>query len=83
MLQMTTFLVATFTAPQEIGINPQSLLWLLPLVTVISIIYKATKVKTLKVGNFLKEVGALFVSIIVFMAITAMVLHIFTYVVLE
>lgn len=68
------FVVASFTAPEEIGANPQSMLWLLPLVAAIVVVYKATKVPEIKTANFLKEVAILFGSIIVFMVITALAL---------
>jgi len=74
-----TFLfLATFTAPQTIGTNPQSLLWLLPLAAAVAIVYKATKIKTITAASFIKEVVLLFGSIIIFMAITAVVLLAFS-----
>jgi hypothetical protein len=69
------FAAATFTAPQEIGTNPQSMLWLLPLVAAIAIVYKATKLSKVTAGVFLKEVAALFGSIVVFIFITALILY--------
>ena len=68
------FIVASFTAPEKIGANPQSMLWLLPLVAAIAIVYKATKVPKIRAGNFLKEVAILFGSIVVFMVIIAVAL---------
>lgn len=68
------FVMATFTTPEKIGANPQSMLWLLPLVAAIAIVYKATKLPEIKAANFLKEVVILFGSIVVFMSITALVL---------
>jgi hypothetical protein len=68
------FVAASFTAPEKIGANPQSMLWLLPLVAVIAIVYKATKVPKIRAGNFLKEVAILFGSIVVFMVIVAVAL---------
>jgi len=69
------FITATFTAPQEIGINPQSMLWLLPLVAAIVVVYKATKLSKITAGVFLKEVATLFGSIVVFILITALILY--------
>jgi hypothetical protein len=63
--------MATFTTPEKIGVTPQSMLWLLPLVVAIAVVYKATKVPKIKAANFLKEVVVLSGSIIVFMIITA------------
>jgi len=74
MLMIDVFVVANFAAPEKIGANPQSMLWLLPLVAAIVIVYKATKLPEIKAGNFLKEVAILFGSIIVFMVVIALVL---------
>jgi len=71
---MGAFVVASFTAPEKIGANPQSMLLLLPLVAAIAIVYKATKVPKIRAGNFLKEVAILFGSIVVFMVIIAVAL---------
>lgn len=69
------FVMATFTAPEEIGVNPQSMLWLLPLAAAIAVVYKATKLPTIKARNFIKEAAILFGSIIVFIIITALALY--------
>ena len=79
----TVFFIATFTAPEEIGTNPQSMLWLLPLAAAIAIVYKATKLPTITAGNFIKETAALFGSIIVFMAITALSLYTLAWLITE
>jgi hypothetical protein len=68
------FIIASFTVPEKIGVSPQSILWLLPLVASISIVYKATKMPKIKAAGFLKEVVVLFGSIVIFMAVTAVVL---------
>jgi hypothetical protein len=69
------FIIASFTTPENFGPNPQSMLWLLPLVAAIAIIYKATKLPSIKAGNFIKETSVLFGSIIVFIIIAALILH--------
>ncbi len=74
MPTQTALIIASFTAPQQIGTSPYSLLWLLPLVAAIAVVYKATKLPTITAGVFLKEVAVLFGSIIVFIAVTALVL---------
>jgi hypothetical protein len=74
MATMTDLLLANFTVPETIGVNPLSMLWLLPLVASIAIVYKATKVPKITVLNFLKETVILFGSIVIFMIITALVL---------
>jgi len=50
---------------------------MLPLVAAIAIAYKATKVKAITAAKFAKEVAVLFGSIIIFMVLTALVLHVF------
>ena len=64
------FIIATFTEPEKFGANPQSMLWLLPLVAAIAIIYKATKLPVIKAGKFIKET-----AIVVFIVIAALTLH--------
>lgn len=74
MSAFMSFVLADFTAPENIGTNPQSLLLLLPVVAAIAIVYKANKLPKISAGNFIRESAVLFVSIIVFMAVTALVL---------
>lgn len=72
---MTEFILATFTSPQQIGTNPQAVLWILPLVAAIAVVYKAAKLPTITLGDFIKESATLFGSIIVFMIIVALCLY--------
>ena len=83
MLTEAFFVIASFTAPEEIGTNPQSLLWLLPLTASIAVVYKATKLPTIKLGDFLKETVSLIGSIIVFLIVTAVVLYILAWLITE
>jgi hypothetical protein len=69
------FVIASFTAPEEIGANPQSTLWLLPLAAAIAVVYKATKLPTITARIFIKEAVILFGSIVVFIIITALALY--------
>ena len=71
----SSIIMATFTAPEKIGANLQSMLWLLPLVAAIAIIYKAMKLPTITAGNFIKEVAALFGSIVVFIITITLALY--------
>ncbi|MFA5252650.1 MAG: hypothetical protein WC454_08725 [Phycisphaerae bacterium] len=68
------FMLATFTAPEQIHANPQALFWLLPLSAAIATVYKATKLSNITTDNFLKETVILFGSIVGFSAITALAL---------
>ena len=83
MSLITAFLTATFTAPERIGANPQSMLWLLPLVAAIVTVYKSTKMPKIEAGTFLKEVVVLSGSIIVFMTVIALVLCALAWLVIE
>jgi hypothetical protein len=83
MAIIDAFIIASFTVPEKIDVNPQSILWLLPLIASISIVYKATKISKIKAFGFLKEVTILFGSIVVFMAVTAMVLCILAWLITE
>lgn len=74
MLALAADIMAQFWVPEDMGTNPQSLLLVLPLLAAIAVVYKATKVPKVTVGNFLKETILLFASIIVFMVITALAL---------
>ena len=75
MPTIAAFVMASFTVPERIGVDPQSMVWLLPLVAAIAIVYKATKVPKIKALPFIREVVVLFGSIVVFMVITALVLY--------
>jgi len=77
------FIIANFTVPEKIDVNPQSILWLLPLVASIAIVYKVTKTPKIKASAFLKEVAILFGSIVIFMAVTAIVLCAFAWLITE
>lgn len=71
---INSFIIANFTVPERINVDSQSILWLLPLVAAIAIVYKVTKTPRIKGPAFLKEVVILFGSIVIFMAATAIVL---------
>ena len=75
--------IASFTAPEEIGTNPSSMLWLLPLAASIAIAYKATKLPTITAGNFIKEAAILFGSIVVSIIITALTLYALAWLITE
>jgi len=74
MTTTAAFILATFTVPEHIGVTPLSMLWLLPLVAAISIVYKTTKLPKIRFVHFVKESVVLFGSIVIFMVITALVL---------
>ncbi len=78
-----SLVMATFAIPEKITTDPQSMLWLLPLVAAIAIVYKATKLPEIKIANFLKESVLLFGSIVIFMFVTALVLYSIAWLVIE
>ncbi len=67
--------MTTFTEPEIFGPSPLSMLWLLPLVAAIAVIYKATKLPVIKAGNFIRESVILFASIVAFIVVSALTLH--------
>lgn len=69
-----TYILASFTSPVYIGSTAGSLLWALPLIAVISIVYKAIKLDKIKPADFVKQIFLLFGSIVVFMMLTAIVI---------
>jgi hypothetical protein len=71
---IASIVLASFTTPENIGVTPKSILWLLPLVAAISVVYKTTKLPKIRFAHFVKESVVLFGSIVIFMAITALVL---------
>lgn len=75
MVLFYTHILATFSTPENIGTTPIFFLWILPLLAVISVVYKATKVSSIEAKSFIKETAILFGSIFVFMAVVAVVLH--------
>ncbi len=82
---MITFsqIIASFTQPVNIGVNPQSMLWLIPLFVSFSIVYKTTKLPNIKFTSFIKDVAILFGSIMIFIIITAAVLYSFAWILTE
>lgn len=83
MITAASYIMASFTIPEQISTTPQSMLWLLPLVAAIAVVYKATKLPEIKAANFIKESVLLFGSIVVFMFVTAFVLYSIAWLVLE
>ena len=76
-------IMASFTIPEKIGVTPQSILWLLPLIAAIVIVYKTTKMPKIKIAAFIKEVVILFGSIVIFIIITALALCALTWFIVE
>lgn len=83
MQSIATSLIASFTSPMYIGTTAQALLFIVPLIAAISVVYKATKLESMEKKNFIKESATLFGSIFVFILITAIVLLVFTWLVTQ
>ena len=83
MLIDTGFLIATFTVPEPIGTSPLLLLWLLPIVMSVALIYKAAKLEKIPVAGFIKETLSLFGSIIGFIVLSAAALYLIEWLILE
>jgi uncharacterized membrane protein YwzB len=74
---MTTWLMlASFTMPMRIDTVPGAMLWLLPLVVSIAVVYKATKVGSVRPWPFVKESAVLVGSIMIFIVVAALVLYV-------
>jgi len=83
MLSDYVRLLAAFTAPEALTMNPQSMLWMLPLAAAVAAVYKAIKMPTITARSFLKESFLLFASIVVFIIASAAVLWLVTYLAIE
>jgi hypothetical protein len=75
-ISCSTFL-ASFTVPHEIGNGPASLLWLLPLLAAVAIVWKTLKLQTITAAGFIREVFILFGTILLFIALIAGALYTF------
>ena len=71
------FVLASFTSPVHIGTTPYNFLLALPLIAVIAIVYKATKMEKIELIPFVRESFLLFGSILIFMVLTAVGIFVF------
>jgi len=69
-------LVATFTAPENIGMDAKNLLWIFPLLLSVAVIYKATKMRVIFLRRFFREVVILFCTLSFVMLLVAALLHV-------
>ncbi len=83
MMAFLATVLGSFTTPMRIGTDPVSMLWLLPLVVSIAVVYKATKVNRIRLWPFAKESAVLFGSIVVFIVVAAVILYGVTWIVTE
>ena len=71
-----TCLLASFTTPIQIDTTAIGILWLIPLVATIAVVYKATKVYVIRWSAFLRECAVLFGSILVFIIGAAIIIQV-------
>lgn len=83
MMAFAATMLGSFTTPMRIDTNPASMLWLLPLVVSISVVYKATKVYKVRLWPFARESAVLVGSIVVFIVVAAIILYGITWIVTE
>jgi hypothetical protein len=83
MSLMLFSIISSFTAPERLGTNPQTMLLLLPLTAAIAIVYKVTKMQTFTTASFIKEVLILSGSIVIFISIIALALFALTWLITE
>ena len=76
MIQNIYNIVAAFTVPEYIGVEPKTMLWMFPLLASIAIVYKATKLRVMFLGKFFKEAAILFCTLSLFMILLGFALHI-------
>lgn len=68
--------IATFTSPENIGMDAKSLLWIFPLLLSVAVIYKATKMRVIFLRRFFREIVILFCTLSLVMILVAVVLHV-------
>ncbi len=69
-------LMASFTVPFETGNGPMSLLWILPLLAAVAIVWKTLKVPSSAGSKLTREIAILFATLIVCYAGIAVALYI-------
>jgi len=75
MTSLIGIVMGSFSQPMPIDTNAASLVWLLPLVAAIAIVYKATKVREIQIRPFAKE--------LVFIIVAALILYVVAWVITE
>jgi hypothetical protein len=68
--------LASFSSPIRIPTDPQSMLWMFPLLAVVALVYKATKMRVLFLKKYFFESLLLFLTLSAFMIGAIVVLNI-------
>ncbi len=79
MTDLFALITATFTAPENLGTDPKSMMLMFPLLAAIAVIYKTTKTRVIFPWKFTKDVALLFVTICVVMILAAVAIQIVTW----
>lgn len=76
MIVMTDvhLLAQLFRQPMDVPTTPLALLWSLPVCLSIALVYKAIKIRNFSPAVFTREAALLFVTIVVFLSLVALVL---------
>ena len=74
-------ILASFSAPIEIGTTPASMLWMFPLLAAIALVYKATKMRVLFTKKYLIQSLLLFLLVSGFMVMAIVVLNLLSWLV--
>jgi hypothetical protein len=67
--------LASFTVPCDIGNGSMSLLWLLPLLAAVAVVWKTLKLRTVTAAKLIREIVILFGTILLFIALIAVALY--------
>ena len=79
MMDLLGLVTATFTAPENLGTDPKSMMLMFPLLAAIAVIYKTTKTRVIFPWKFTKDVVLLFATICVVMILAAVALQVITW----
>jgi DNA phosphorothioation-dependent restriction protein DptG len=75
----SAMILASFTAPIEIGTTPDSMLWMFPLLAAIALAYKATRMRVIFIKKYLLKSLLLFLSVSGFMIMAIIVLNLLSW----
>lgn len=75
------FILASFTAPIEIGTNPWAMLYMFPLLAAIAVVYKATKTRVIFPKRLAIQSLLLFLTVSGFMIAAIIVINLISWLV--
>jgi hypothetical protein len=83
MIASSLTFLANFTVPYETGNSATSLLWILPLLVAIAIVWKVLKLPVITSGKFIRETTVLFCSMLLGYAAVAFALYLIAHLILR